>query len=116
MMSKIKEIKAFLKVLKKPDLFTNQDWEELTKLADKLPEEEEKIWEQISQWLAAENRAKIKTAWEKKLNAAPKISIKRGGTLGPGNSTPSPESDSLKEQIQNSIVINSPLPKDKDKK
>ena len=52
-MSPTKEIKAFLKVLKQPDLFANQDWEELSQLADKLPEEKEKIWEQISQWLAA---------------------------------------------------------------
>jgi hypothetical protein len=115
-MSPTKEINAFLKVLKQPDLFANQDWEELSQLADKLPEEKEKIWEQISQWLAAENRAKIKTAWEEKLKASPKISIKRGGTLGPGNCNPSQESESLKEQIQQSIIINSPLPKDKDKK
>ena len=44
MMSPTKEINAFLKVLKKQDLFTNQDWEELTQLASNLPEEEEKIW------------------------------------------------------------------------
>jgi hypothetical protein len=81
-----------------------------------LPEEEEKIWEQISQWLAAKNRAQIKAAWEEKLNAAPKLSIKRGKTLGPGNSTPSQDSESLQQQIQNSIIINSPLPKDKEKK
>jgi len=114
--------RAFIDVINSnSDLISVSDRQELKKLIDNLPEDDSEICEQIEEWLEDKSRAKILAAYEEKLDEmSSPSSTETEKTLGPGGSqptnTPSPESESLQKQIQQSIVINSPLPKDRDKK
>ena len=115
-------VQAFTEVISSnSDLMSASDWKELEEFSNNLPEDEAEICEQIEEWLEGESRAKILAAYEEKLDEMSSTSsTKTETTLGSGGaqpiSTPSQESESLKEQVQNSIIINSPLTKDKDKK
>ncbi len=115
-------VRAFTEVINSnSDLISAGDRQELKKLIDNLPEDEAEICEQIEEWLEDESRAKILAAYEEKLDEmSSPSSTETEKTLGPGGAkptnTPSQESESLQKQIQNSIITNSPLTKDKEKK
>ncbi|MFM7365027.1 MAG: hypothetical protein ACKO11_11155 [Cuspidothrix sp.] len=104
---------AFKEVLKNSsNLLTNEDWQQLEKLFQELPDDDDKVTEKIEYWLTS--HPLILQVYEQNLKNTDS-SINKDGNLGAGgtkSSTPAnQQSESSQQLIQNAIKENSPLSK-----
>ncbi len=109
-----KTIKAFMQIIEtQPNLLSDEDWLDLQKLANNLPENSEEISTLIRDWLKKEGRDQIKEAFEENRKNIPSefnFSDQHLGIGGAKSPTPVNQiSPSSKELLENSIKRNSPL-------
>jgi hypothetical protein len=106
-------VNCFIEVMKnQSDLFTETNWIELAEIADEITEEDddEKIWQKISDWLKLHPH--VKTVHETYLDNEPPLEDEY---LGIGGSKPEESSDkptgdpTLQEKLKNEIHIHKPL-------
>ncbi|WP_332985619.1 hypothetical protein [Microcoleus sp. A003_D6] len=93
------------------DLFTETDWIDLAEIADKILEDDEEIWQKISDWLKL--HPDVKTAHKTYLKNTPPV-VDKNKHLGFGGSKPLESQDkptgdpTLLEKLRNEIHIHKP--------
>jgi hypothetical protein len=113
--------KALIEVIEShSNLFSVEDWTELSALNSNLPEDEDEVEEVLENWLRHLSRSQILQAYKQELAfiiANPDTSLDKsigiGNTKGVGGSqsptNPNQSSQPAKELIDNAIKRNSPL-------
>ncbi|MGB3510503.1 MAG: hypothetical protein WBA93_14960 [Microcoleaceae cyanobacterium] len=91
-----------------------EDFQDLLKVAEEMPEDDEEIARQIDNWLKPASRSKIHEVYRVRLGNLPDNDFIKMG-FGGAKMPPSQESESFKELLINTIKKNTPEPKPQEK-
>ncbi|OZH54834.1 hypothetical protein AFK68_08365 [Hydrocoleum sp. CS-953] len=112
-MSKYKQsIQAFIDVIG-AKIIPAEDFPDLLKVVEEMPEDDEGIAKEIDNWLKPESRSKIKEVYRVNLTNLPNSNVTKLG-FGGAKMEPGKESESSKELLINKIQKNTSEPKPKE--
>ncbi len=114
-MSKYKQsIQAFIDVIG-AKIIPAEDFPDLLKVVEEMPEDDEVIAKEIDNWLKPESRSKIQEFYRVKQNNLSGSNPKGWSIFGGAKMEPGKESKSSKQLLINKIKKNTPEPKPREK-